>query len=257
MEVTPLLLADFTYPDSHPWRGRPGVVYGFVIRTGRGVVLVDTGIGPTHPDVDPYYHPTRRNLGALLSQIGVESSDVIAIVNTHLHFDHCGGNQDFTGLPVYVQRKEREAVHVKDYTIPEWVDFPGVSFRVVEGDYQLRSGIQLLATPGHTAGHQSVIVQTREGAILIAGHAVGTAKEWTGKEPLTEGSEAGVRSAQRLRKLSPKKVYFSHDGTPFESMDRSNAPSLKRDCRVRAGRTPRSDLENDAALGAGFPNELG
>lgn len=49
---------------------------------------------------------------------------VIAIVvNTHLHFDHCGGNHLFAGKPIYVQRRELDdARNEDDYTIREWVD---------------------------------------------------------------------------------------------------------------------------------------
>jgi N-acyl homoserine lactone hydrolase len=57
-------------------------------------------------------------------------SRVAVVVNTHLHFDHCGGNRLFPGLPIHVQRRELAAARTEDdYTVREWVDFPGARRR--------------------------------------------------------------------------------------------------------------------------------
>lgn len=215
-KVLPLRLAEMVYPPSHPMHGWPGVVYGYAILTIRGAVLVDTGIGPAHPDVDPDYRPTRADLLGILSEHGIERSGILAIVNTHLHFDHCGGNPLFPGTPIYVQREERAAAREVGYTIPEWVDYPGVKFKEVEGDHLLIDGVNLLATPGHTPGHQSVAVNTKEGTVLLAGQAVAGPEEWLGRDPLSSSSPAGFRSAEQLRKLAPRLVYFSHYDEPLE-----------------------------------------
>ena len=215
VQVLPLRLAKVVYPPSHPWRGRLGVVFGYAIRDKTAVVLVDTGIGPPHPDIDPDYHPIRVDLLALLAEHDIAKSDVHAIINTHLHFDHCGGNRWFQDVPIYVQRAEREAARGEGYTVREWVDFPGARFAEVEGDFHLARGIECLATPGHTPGHQSVLVESSEGSILLAGHAVATPAEWMGGEPPCETSREAIRSVERLRKLSPQRVYFSHHDMPF------------------------------------------
>lgn len=217
MEVIPLRLAEVTYPDSHPWHGRPGVIFGYAIRDGRFVILVDTGLGPIHPDIDPYYRPVRRSLAEALGEHGIRRKDVTAIVNTHLHFDHCGGNPGFPGTPIYVQRAEREAATAEGYTVPEWVDFAGARFEARSGDFWLRDGIEVLATPGHTPGHQSIVVRGKNGPIVLAGHAVGSCLEWERKEPPSESSPTAIQSAERLHMLHPTKVYFSHDDVSFAS----------------------------------------
>src|SRR5205085_97962 len=81
--------------------------------------LVYTGMIDSTPELDEEWHP------ALLPW--PELGDVRAIVNTHLHFDHCGGNRRFAGTPTYVQRRELEAAVAPDY-VEEWVRFPGASY---------------------------------------------------------------------------------------------------------------------------------
>ncbi len=220
MEVVPLRLAEVTYPESHPWYGRPGVVFGYAIRSGHSVILVDTGLGPEHPDIDPFYRPARKDLIATLARTGIRATAVSAIVNTHLHFDHCGGNPRFPGVPIYVQSAEREAARAEGYTVRELVDFAGARYELAGGDFTLEDGIEVLATPGHTPGHQSVVVRGENGPIVLAGHAVGSRLEWERKEPPSENSPTATHSAERLRLLHPAKVYFSHDEVPFESRAR-------------------------------------
>jgi N-acyl homoserine lactone hydrolase len=55
------------------------------------------------------------------------------VVNTHLHFDHCGGNHLFAGRPIYVQRQEFDDARTEDdYTIREWVEAPGLRYEPVD-----------------------------------------------------------------------------------------------------------------------------
>jgi N-acyl homoserine lactone hydrolase len=215
VQVLPLRLAEVTYPASHPWHGRPGIVFGYALRSEGQVVLVDTGLGPAHREIDPYYHPVRTDLGSALLRRGIPSKAVSAIICTHLHFDHCGGNAAFPGVPIFVQSAEKEAARAEGYTIPEWIEFPGARYELRSGDFSLADGIEVLATPGHTPGHQSVLVQEEGGSVLLAGHAIASAREWSREEAPAETSRVAIRSADRLRGLNPRKVYFSHDETTF------------------------------------------
>src|SRR6476469_10672912 len=95
-----------------------------LIEHGDARVLVDTGMTDLHPavaDMDPRIRP--------LSEQDVDLAGIDIVVNTHLHFDHCGGNHLVAGRPIYVQRQELEDARTQDdYTIPEWVDAPGVRY---------------------------------------------------------------------------------------------------------------------------------
>src|SRR5438045_6453613 len=75
--------------------------------------------------------------------------DVASVINTHLHFDHCGGNRLFPGVPIHVQARElADARSLHDYTIREWVDFDGATYVEHVGEVELLPGIRLLPAPG-------------------------------------------------------------------------------------------------------------
>lgn len=209
--VVPLRLAAFPYPEGHPWAGRPGVLYAYaLVREGR-TILYDTGIGFGSDWVDRTFRHNTRDVRTALQEAGVEPSTVGRIVHSHLHFDHCGQDRSFPGIPIVVQRAELEDARRPGYTVPEWVDFPGASYAQVEGDHELEPGVRILSTPGHTAGHQSLAVETADGLVVLAGHAIFSAAEYRGEAAPTETSAGARASAERLRALLPAKVYFSHD----------------------------------------------
>ena len=129
-----------------------------------GLILVDTGMIDSTPELDAEWSPTPERLADELVR------RVAIVVNTHLHFDHCGGNRLFPGVPIHVQRRELvDARAEDDYTIPAWVDFPGATYVEHEGEAELVPGVRLLPAPGHTAGHQIVLVETAEGPIVLGG----------------------------------------------------------------------------------------
>jgi len=133
-----------------------------------GLVLVDTGMIDTTPAIDDdaeewgEWHPNPLQ-DELVNRVAV-------VVNTHLHFDHCGGNRLFPGIPIHVQRRElADARTEDDYTVREWVDFPGAAYLEHDGEAEILPGVRLLPTPGHTAGHQIVVVETDEGPVVLGG----------------------------------------------------------------------------------------
>jgi len=202
-DVVPLHLADVTYPESHPLAGTDGPVLAFAIRHPEGIVLVDTGIGEGNAWIDENYQPRRREIRDALAAAGLAAGTVRRIVNTHLHFDHCGQNRAFAGVPIVVQRAELEATRDESNPIRDWVDFPGARYEPVDGDREVIDGVSVLATPGHTVGHQSVTVRTGDGLVLIVGQAAQDARSFA-----TGEADASV---QRLRSLNADRIHFSHD----------------------------------------------
>jgi N-acyl homoserine lactone hydrolase len=178
-------------------------LYVHVVDSPHGRVLVDTGMTQLHPavaDMDPRLVP-------LDTQPDLDLASIDLVVNTHLHFDHCGGNHLFAGRPVHVQRRElADARSQEDYTIPEWVDAPGVQYVEVDGELELLPGIRLVPTPGHTDGSQVVVVETGGRPVVIVGDTAVFHAELD--EPRTEG--------QRLvRALDPAEVWLSHQHAPW------------------------------------------
>ncbi len=133
--------------------------------------IFDTGIGGPHPEVDEHFGPQRRSLIGALAAEGIDPADVTGLASCHLHFDHCGGNALFPGRPVHVQEWEYHAAHEPDYSIPEWIDFPGARYELLDGEAEVAPGLRLVPTLGHVLGHQSLVAEVAGGPVVLAGQA--------------------------------------------------------------------------------------
>lgn len=220
-----LHLADFVHPPGHPLAGQQGMVNAFAVRHAAGVALIDTGVGWGRERMDAIYGPGRRPLESALAEHGIEVGDVTLVINTHLHFDHCGGNRLFPEVPIYVQANEYEAAQQARFTVAEWFDFPGACYVQITGDVEISNGVWILSTPGHTPGHQSVLLDANNGPVLVAGQAIYSAAEYEyirqmHELPLqerTNDSGTYLASARRLIELNARRVLFSHDTAAWES----------------------------------------
>jgi N-acyl homoserine lactone hydrolase len=217
-DVVPLRLGDVELSAGEGNEGGRLPVLGFLIRLDEGSLLFETGIGEGRPDIDSLFKPHRRAIEQALSEAGIVAEDIVAVANSHLHFDHSGNNRSFAGVPIHIQSRERRAAAEPDYTVPEWIEFAGATYEEHDGDTLLAEEVRLVATPGHTAGHQSMVLSTEEGPVILAGQAVYTIAEWTGS---SDPRESGVHdswnpdayraSVDRLRAFDPVAVHFSHD----------------------------------------------
>lgn len=177
-------------------------VYVHVVEHPEGRILVDTGLTQLHPLADDMF-PRLRPEG----YDEIDSATIDLVVNTHLHFDHCGGNHLFPGIPVYVQRRELDdALTDPAYTIREWVEAPGVSYRPVDGEHELLSGVRLVPGPGHTPGSQMVVVETDDRPVVIVGDLAITHADLD--QPQTEGQRT-------VRALDPAEVWLAHQHEPW------------------------------------------
>jgi N-acyl homoserine lactone hydrolase len=170
----------------------PGLIH--TIDHPDGLVLVDTGMIDSTPELDKQWHPT-----IYPDRI---PRDAVLVINTHLDFDHCGGNRLFAGRPIYVQAVEREVART-GRTIVEWADFEGATYVELEGKAEILPGVRVLPTPGHSPGHQSVLVDTDEGLVILGGDVGHTWEEF-------DASESG----RLLLDLGPRRVWLSHQADP-------------------------------------------
>jgi N-acyl homoserine lactone hydrolase len=199
----------------HP--GELVMVNAYLVPHPRGLLLFDTGIGE-HPMVEDRYRPVRWSLDDALASAGVRLTDVTAVANCHLHFDHAGGNPRFANRPIFAQRLEYEAAGREGHTIPGLVDFAGASYELLDGEAEIWPGLRLLPTPGHTVGHQSLVVETRQGRVVLAGQAMERASDFaaaTFAHELRSGGYATEASYPDwiggIAALEPVQVLFAHD----------------------------------------------
>lgn len=218
-----------------------------------GAVLIDTGL---HSSVatDP-----RGNLGRVntlfmdprmepgqaarerVRQLGVDPAAVEQVVLTHLHVDHASAIEEFAGATFIVDRTEWEAArasHHPSYHCPQldlpldwrFVDFAGRDAHAREGfervvDVLGDGSLLAISTPGHSAGHMSVLVRLRTREILIAGDAAFTRRALDeGTMPMYLTDEEGFRdSLSALRRWADSHpealVIPGHDPTLWDTLE--------------------------------------
>ena len=194
-------------------------VHGFVIKHPRaGAILVDTGVG--WPDeLVKEWRIVNRHAADALAEHDLSPADVRIVINTHLHFDHCGQNAVFKHAPFYVQRGELARARVEETLTSEWFDFTGARFELLDGDAEVAEGVRIVATPGHTVGHQSVVVDTPDGGAVMIGDAAYTSEiysqgehadlaTWPGQY---QDRTAWADSLRRVHDMRPHAVHFCHD----------------------------------------------
>ncbi len=219
LDVRRLDLGWFVRPAEETGTGAPRVeaCLGYLVTHPDGVLLFDTGMG-SDPEVDAHYRPRRQTLVDALAQHRTRLHEVTHVTNCHLHFDHCGGNPLVADRPTFVQRAElRAARTTTDYTLPELVE--GSHFVELDGEAEILPGILLLPTPGHTDGHQSLVVRRKDGSVVVAGQSHDTASAYSADVLAWQANRLGhppplpVPPAwiERIQELDPKEVHFAHD----------------------------------------------
>lgn len=200
------------------------IYWMFLLEDGERKVIVDTG--PADPDFGiKYHHDYRRTRDqdpiTALENIGIAADEISIVINTHLHWDHCGANDRFPNAAIYVQGAELlEALrctpaHRVFYTPvdvhPAWLRAMPRTI-ALEGDAQIAPGLRVLTVPGHTDGYQVVVADTDRGRpVVVAGDIIPYFANYAPKDggtPIPSGIHmSGMRdymaSLQRIRDLDP------------------------------------------------------
>jgi N-acyl homoserine lactone hydrolase len=111
-----------------------------------------------------------KSFESALAGVGVKPEDIDIVIQTHLQWDHCANTNQCKNAKVLVQEEElRFAFAPHPILAPTYEKslFKGLNFVVVKGNYEVAPGIELLFTPGHTPGCQSVVVNTDHGKAVI------------------------------------------------------------------------------------------
>jgi glyoxylase-like metal-dependent hydrolase (beta-lactamase superfamily II) len=228
----------------------PGVsftmqVYTAYIDHPEAKIVVDTSLDLAYLPGTPFQnwnHPQTdsQKLPNALKSLGVKPEDIDIVINTHLHVDHCSYNKLFTKATWLVQEKE-----LLNALAPEkWENgyikaavqsavLAGLRPEMLNGDYNVAKGVNIVSTPGHTNGHQSVAVETDGGVYVLTGDLCYVKENFVGSERTSpEGWPPGacndkrenMDSLRRLKKFMAETQartmktcvpLFSHDGEEF------------------------------------------
>ena len=191
-----------------------------LILTQKEKVLVDTGIGELPEKQQKLFNVKRNaeeNLKTQLAQHGLKPEDIDIVVNTHLHFDHCGNNALFPNAKFFVQANEFRYAFAPDRFqqsayIRELFDAK-MDYELVSGKHHITDDVLVVPTPGHSIGHQSIIVRVNDKNYVYCGDASPT------KENLERRNIPGVlycaqkalKSIDKLRTIKNAVYIYSHD----------------------------------------------
>ena len=210
-------------------------VYAYVLELDDELILVDTGMHPVHIDEPGAGFPegfgtilmpqmtAADRLEARLAEAGLRTGDVTAVINTHLHFDHAGSNALFAGVPIYVQREHHaEAVGHPAYPNELW-NLPELRYELLDGETELFPGVELLLTPGHAPGHQSLLVTLGSGQrVLLCGDAILSRANLEHDSWATQADPDAARaSGARLVALAAERealMVFGHDPVQMHAL---------------------------------------
>jgi N-acyl homoserine lactone hydrolase len=206
----------------------------YLVQTGEGNVLIDSGIPPDvpAPGIPPLQHG--KNVLEHLADLGLRPADIDILVATHFDVDHVGYHDAFANAELVVQRSHYELArggHERFASGRAHWDHPALRYRMVDGDAELLPGVTLIETSGHTHGHQSVLVRLpRTGPVLLTIDAVAMERLFTPERPpwpMDEDHELLRASTRKLLDLVEREhvalVVFGHDGAQWRTLDKAPA----------------------------------
>jgi N-acyl homoserine lactone hydrolase len=200
-------------------------VWSALLRTDEGNIVFDTGLHPVHVDrPDATFGPqsglkvlmTREDaIVSRLAAVGVKPDDVSIVVNSHLHFDHAGNNGAFPHATFVVQAEHLAFAKGKP-------NFPGVYWDIAElrylpvtGRTRVATGVEVVPTPGHAPGHQSLVLDlAATGRVVLTGDAAFTRSNLERGEMPAMDQLAAKESLAVIRALAGgdlMRVFTSHD----------------------------------------------
>jgi N-acyl homoserine lactone hydrolase len=208
----------------------------YLMHHTQGWLLWDTGVtdaiaampngeAPSDPRAIHWYRP--KTLAAELNAVGVKPSDIKYLAISHTHPDHVGNVEMFPQAMLLVQKAEYE-----------WPNPLGVGrfkpehpVKKLEGDYDVfgDGSITILSTPGHTPGHQSLLVKLpKTGAIVLSGDAVHFKSNWDNRRvpSINTDKESTATSMQRIADVMEKEkaqLWINHDKAQRDTLNMAPA----------------------------------
>jgi glyoxylase-like metal-dependent hydrolase (beta-lactamase superfamily II) len=209
--------------------------FSYLIKADEGNILIDAGIHPEDISIlagqkidlpSDYYLPKQ------LQKAGMAMNDINIVILTHMHPDHIGWLNSLPNAEVFVQKEEYKYtmhahtidpfLHTPVNDFPTRYHFHEMKWNLIDGDQVIIPGLSVIFTPGHSAGHQSIMVDLPEaGSIIIAGDAA-ELKENLDKEIISEprfDSRSAFLSIKRLKlwaSVRKSQIFPGHDFAYWE-----------------------------------------
>jgi 4-pyridoxolactonase len=217
-------------------------VYSIYVDHPEAKIMIETGMDPElwSPMLKQILVPKQlqeQRLDNSLKRLGVKPEDIDIVINTHLHADHCSFNRLFKRATWIVHANElKEALSPEPFEITYFRPCfdVGLEKKLIDGDYSVVKGVEILDTFGHTAGHVSISVETENsGVFLFTGDAAMTKENFWGSERTSPkgwpcapclDQRAFMRSLEKMRNyLTATKArlgktcypIYSHDSAEF------------------------------------------
>ncbi len=175
-----------------------------------------------------------RTLAAQLAELGVAPTDISRLAISHFHGDHCGNANMFTAARLYIQEPEYEAAFGPE---PAKFNFsPNLYEKLrtnpvvkLNGDFDVfgDGSVVILSTPGHTPGHQSLLVRLpKTGAVILSGDMVHFEENWINRRVPARNynREQSVQSMEKVAGVLSRenaKLWINHDKAQSESIPRA------------------------------------
>jgi len=202
----------------------------YLIKHGKGWFLWDTGIAdavaampnglaPADPKAVTWRRP--KTLAAQLEQLGVKPDDIKAMAVSHTHPDHIGNVELFPQATLYVQKAEYDWPGANNS--PRFK--PSHPVELLSGDKDVfgDGSVTILSTPGHTPGHQSLLVKLpKTGAVVLSGDAVHFKDNWDNRRvpSMNANKEMSAASMQKIADTLDKEkaqLWINHDKAQRDS----------------------------------------
>lgn len=217
-------------------------ILAYLIETANGRVLYDVGcdyrkvatpelraryFDPMRPVLEPPVMTDAQRIPSYLKRLGLSARDIDVVFLGHLHFDHAGGLDDVPGCDVHVHAAEVAAAATGrvDGVFPD--EIAGADgWRLQSHDYDVAPGVRAICTPGHTAGHMSLVVELAKGRpVVICGDAADLTENLTDEIApgycWEDNERLALESIRKLRSIGREEnadLWPNHDFAFFNAL---------------------------------------
>lgn len=225
--------------------GKPGAFSAncYLIRHTKGWMMWDSGIndnvatmpkGFQRSKVAPHYI-LRKPLRFALSEIGVDPAKIEHVAFSHTHGDHVGNGNLFTGATLYIQQAEYdiafgpEAVSKWNFEVTSYDKLRANKIVKLNGDHDIfgDGSVVIIATPGHTPGHQSLLVRLpKTGQVILTGDMVHLQDNWINRRVPSFNFDVAqsLKSMDKVAGIMQKtgaKLWINHDKAQSDAIPKA------------------------------------